>query len=351
MQNLSAYAFINAKVRAMIGQFLSAEDLNRLLHAKDIEEAIAVFKDTPYAALVRVDVLHEKGLEFIEKELKSYDISLHQKIMRGLPEGVPKEIAALLKERYELDQVKVLLRIWNQKAGDEARQYVDAEAFVHPVDIDKVMAARDADELAGAFAKTPFAAPILATKEKYQKTGSLFYIEAALDRDYFDRLWQEIDRLSGQDREIARRMVAIEIDIENISGLLRLKQYYDLPFTEAAPMVLPHGYKTNERLLRSIFLKEGGGTTLRGLAVGPYQDLAELFGRGIDRSQLHLMEGVLTQVLLQEARRVLAGFPFTIGTVLGYLILKRMETRDIISILYSKSYGMKPDQIRGTLVC
>jgi V/A-type H+-transporting ATPase subunit C len=59
----------------------------------------------------------------------------------------------------------------------------------------------------------------------------------------------------------------------------------------------------------------------------------------------------LAQGLLQEARRALAGFPFTIGIILGYLILKRLETRNIISILYSKSYGMKPDQIRGILVC
>jgi vacuolar-type H+-ATPase subunit C/Vma6 len=335
MKDLSTYAFINAKVRAMRGQCLSAEHFNRLIQARDIEDAIAVFKDTPYATLVRIDVLREKGLEFIEKELESYDISLHQKIMRGSADGCLKRIVALLRERYELDQIKVLLRIWNEKAGDEARP----------------MAARNVDELAGTFANTPFAKPILAGKEKYQKTGSLFYIEAALDRDYFDRLWRQIDRLPRQDREIAKRMVAIEIDIENISGLIRLKQYYDLPFDEVASIMLPRGYKTNEQLLRGIFFKEVGGTTSRGLAMGPYHDLAELLGKGMDRSQLRLMEGVLTQVLFQEAQRALAGFPFTIGTILGYLILKRMETRNIISILYSKSYGMKPDQIRGILIC
>ena len=174
---------------------------------------------------------------------------------------------------------------------------------------------------------------------------------ANLDRDYFDRLWRQIDRLPRKDREIAKRMVAIEIDIENISGLIRLKGYYDLPFGEVASMMLPRGYKTNQQLLRSIFFKELGQATSGGLAQGPYHDLAELLGKGMDRSQLRLMEGVLTQVSLQEARRVLAGFPFTIGTILGYLILKRLETRNIISILYSKSYGMKPDQIRGILVC
>ena len=282
-------------------------------------------KDTPYAAFVRIDLLHEKGLEFIEKELEVYDISLHQKIMQGLSvDGALKKIIALLKERYELDQVKVRLRASNGKAGDE---------------------------LAEEFANTPFEKPILAGKEKYQKTGSLFYIEAALDRDYFDRLWRQIDRLPRKDREIAKRMVAIEIDIENISGLIRLKGYYDLPFGEVASMMLPRGYKTNQQLLRSIFFKELGQATSGGLAQGPYHDLAELLGKGMDRSQLRLMEGVLTQVSLQEARRVLAGFPFTIGTILGYLILKRLETRNIISILYSKSYGMKPDQIRGILVC
>jgi vacuolar-type H+-ATPase subunit C/Vma6 len=327
MQDLSTYAFINAKVRAMLGQSLSAEDFNRLIQARDIEDAIALLKDTPYSSLIRIDVLHDKGLEFIEGELEAYDISLHQKIMRGLPvDGALKKIIALLKERYELDQVKVLLRTWNKKAGDEGRQ----------------IAARNVDELAGTLANTPFAKPILAGKEKYEKTGSLFYIETALDRDYFDRLWCQIDRLPRQDREIAKRMVGVEIDIENISGLIRLKGYYDLPFSEVASMMLPRGYKTNEQLLQAMF---------QGLAKGPYHDLAELLGKGMDRSQLHLMESVLIQVSLQEAKRALAGFPFTIGTILSYLILKRLETRNIISILYSKSYGMKPDQIRGILAC
>src|SRR5208283_3850356 len=103
MQDLSTYAFINAKVRALLGQFLSTEDFNKLIQARDIEDAVALLKDTPYATLVRIDLLHDKGLEFIEGELEVYDISLHQKIMQGLPvDGPLKKIIALLKERYEL---------------------------------------------------------------------------------------------------------------------------------------------------------------------------------------------------------------------------------------------------------
>jgi len=76
------------------------------------------------------------------------------------------------------------------------------------------------------------------------------------------------------------------------------------------------------------------------LALGPYlpiKDLAE--------ENIHLIESLLYEILLKEVRKTLAGNPFTIGTIFGYLILKRRETRNIVSLLYAKACGMKKEDL------
>ena len=66
-------------------------------------------------------------------------------------------------------------------------------------------------------------------------------------------------------------------------------------------------------------------------------------------SRLVLIERILQQIMLHEVGRLLAGYPFTIGTVLAYVVLKRNETRTLMTILNAKLYGVSQDRIRGVL--
>jgi vacuolar-type H+-ATPase subunit C/Vma6 len=58
-------------------------------------------------------------------------------------------------------------------------------------------------------------------------------------------------------------------------------------------------------------------------------------------SRLILIRRILEEIMKQEVRRILAGYPFTIGIVLSYFILKRNELRRIRTILNAKQYGTK----------
>jgi vacuolar-type H+-ATPase subunit C/Vma6 len=52
---------------------------------------------------------------------------------------------------------------------------------------------------------------------------------------------------------------------------------------------------------------------------------------------------------LREIKAALSGFPFTIGTVMGYLTLKSRETKNIISLLHAKEYGWRKEEITPML--
>jgi len=64
---------------------------------------------------------------------------------------------------------------------------------------------------------------------------------------------------------------------------------------------------------------------------------------------MSFIENFLHEVLLKEIKRALSGYPFTIGAILGYVVLKRNETKNIISLLYAKDLGWKRDETNNLL--
>ena len=68
-----------------------------------------------------------------------------------------------------------------------------------------------------------------------------------------------------------------------------------------------------------------------------------------EMARLVLIERVLQQIMLHEVHRLLAGYPFTIGVILAYVILKRNEVRLVMTILNAKLYGISDERIRSVL--
>jgi vacuolar-type H+-ATPase subunit C/Vma6 len=107
---------------------------------------------------------------------------------------------------------------------------------------------------------------------------------------------------------------------------------------------IPGGDSLDKSAVRGLYATDGLSKVIEGVSLGPYVKIKELVEENI-----YLIEGFLYEILLRQVKKALAGFPFTIGTVLGYLVLKRKETRNIISLLYAKHYGWKREDIQPLL--
>ena len=80
------------------------------------------------------------------------------------------------------------------------------------------------------------------------------------------------------------------------------------------------------------------------VSLGPYARIKELI-----EENAQLIENFLHEVFMREVKRALSGYPFTIGVVLGYTVLKKNETKNIVSILYAKHFGWKKDEANSLL--
>jgi len=244
----------------------------------------------------------------------------------------------------ELEELKVALRIWHKKLAVDPADYLFLDKIAFDIDFKKLLASQTVEELILFLDKTPYKEPLLRAKDKFKERDSVFYLEIALDSDYYQRLTALVEQFASLDRSVARKVLGIEIDIENINWLIRLKKYYAMSTGEIMEWFIPGGASLDKSAVKGLYAADGVQKTIEGVALGPYAKIKDLL-----EDNIHLIEGFLYEILLRQVKRALAGFPFTIGTVLGYLLLKRKETRNIVSLLYAKYYGWKREDIQPLL--
>ena len=340
MRQLATYAFTNAKVRAMLSYLIDPPTFAGILDTKNVYELIDMLKKTHYQDIFTNVKIDSPGLLALEKRLLLNDISIHGKVRDSLSGKIEKEFVSILMQRYEIEDLKVILRLWHSKEPVRVEDYISGQKISFDMEYKKLASAETIEEIIVMLDKTPYKEPLLAARTKFKTTKSLFYLEASLDIDYYGRLTACIRRFSAPDKRVASRILGLEVDGENIQWLIKLRKYYGLGLGDTLEWFIPGGSNISKNTLRNFYTSDGITKIMEGLALGPYLPIKDLA-----QENIHLIENLLYEILLKEVKRALAGNPFTIGTILGYLILKRRETRNIISLLYAKEYGVKKEEL------
>ena len=340
MRQLATYAYTNAKVRAMLSYLMDPQTFANLLDSQNIHELIDGLKKTRYQNLFTSISSDSLDLMKIERSLLLNDISIYRKVRDSLSGKRESEFVSILMQRYEIEDLKVALRLWHSKKPVRVEDYVLGQIIKFDIDYRKIVSAETIEEIIVMLDKTDYKEPLLTSRAKFKATKSLFYLEAPLDMDYYTRLTACIGRFSSTDKSVASRILGIEVDGENIQWLIKLRKYYGLGLGDMLEWFMPGGTVISKSALRNFYTSDGMAKVMESLSLGPYLPI-----KGLAEENMHLIENLLYEILLKEVRKALAGNPFTIGTIFGYLILKRKETRNIISLLYAKACGMKKEEL------
>jgi len=335
MNDLKKYSFINSKIRALISYLIKPAIFKRCVDAKNIYEIFEILKDTRYGFLM--EFLNDFDLKSIEKRLIKEDIDIFFNIYKFIPTKTEKEFMFLLLERYEIDNLKIALRLWRKKELVDLDDYMPKRNICFNIDFEKIINAFSLDEIIKVLDNTVYKKVILDSKEFINK--SLFYLEISLDIDYYKRLFNTINKLSHLDKKVASKILGIEVDIENINLLIKFKKYYNFK-EDISGWFLTGGEFINKEKLKDLYKNVSLDELINKISFGPYKDIKEVFEKNI-----FFIENFLYEVLLKEVKRILSGFPFTIGTIFGYFILKRKETKNMISLISAKSRNLQKEEI------
>lgn len=344
MRQLSKYSFSNAKIRGMLSASLSPVVFSRLAESKDINEFLGILKDTSYkdiVAQINPDISDSK---LFDRTLAHNNIGICKKVIKSLPGKTEKDIVSMLLQRYELEELKVALRIWHKKDVVSFEDYILDEKICFDIDFKRIISAVNFEDVVLLLEKTPYKKAILKGRNKFKEKDSIFYLEASLDIDFYERLRNTIDALSSVDRKVARKILGIIIDMENIRWLLRLRKYHSIGIADILEWVVPGGDRISKDNIRHFYSTDGLAKIVDSVSLGPYAKIKDLVEQNI-----HLVEGLLYDILFTEIKKTLSGFPFTVGTVLAYLILKYRETRNLISLYYAKEYKLQKEEIAPLL--
>lgn len=342
MASIGKYGYVNAKVRAMRSILLSATLYKNLIAAKDLNELIKLLSQTHFKD--RFDQINIQDETEIEHMLLWDEIHRLQMIKKS-SRGELCEIIDLFIERYDLYKLKAILRCWYSE-GNNADKLI-REKIIYDFPIDFILDAKRLDEIIDRLALTPFSRILKKASSDFTQKKSLFPLELALEKDYFSRFIEMGNSLGKRDSRIFRRLVGLEIDLKNLDWIGRYKTYYKMSTADIGAQLLPFGYRIDSEKIRHI-IKDDNFNLALSQAIENFQTTS--LGDREGGVTLETLDKFLYHILFSEARRVFGEFPFSIGSILGYYYLMRIESKNLRTLFQAKTYGLSVDEIDQLLV-
>jgi V/A-type H+-transporting ATPase subunit C len=348
------YAFINAKLRARLTKLLDENVIDRIIEAPTIDDALLFLRGTSFSVLE--NLYNTTGdLKAGELELFRQEVHLYTELKKFI-DGEVLETVRALALNYEIETLKNALRLFfdrtvRGRSIDDQLRYLFTERIEHEIDMLKIAAAENLDRVVDLLSDSPYADIVRQNRETVTGEKTLFPIEIALDRYYHVNLLDTIRGLSVKDREVARRLIRIEIDLLNINWVIRFRSLYKLPLERTLQYIIPSGFTIDQAAVRGAYASEKVIDILQGIVKKKYPSLASFLTTppGDTNSRLLLIERILDEILMIEVRKILSGYPFSIGIVLAYFILKRNEIRRLTAVLNAKQYKLTSKSIREAL--
>ncbi len=347
--DVSRYALVNAKLRARISNILSDDFFSSLIKCRTTAEMLQLLRGTSFSELATV--YEQTGdLKLVELSLYKREAGLFRELEPFLPaQAVP--VVRAFAAGYEIENLKNALRlffdhVFRKRSIDDAVHYLMRDRIISDIPYETVINSVSLDDAATALAATPYAAIIRKAAPAVEQHQSLFPLSAALDHYYYRQLIEAITTLDSRDRLIARRLVGIEIDLQNVSWIIRFRTFYRLPYEQVADLIIPGGFSVKGSTLQDIYRSEQLTGSLEAIISKNYPGMAMLAAssKPDQSSRVTMIEHILEQITLEEVHRIMLGHPFTIGIVLAYFILKRLEIRRIRTVLNAGFFNISRER-------
>lgn len=351
---LTKYAFINAKVRARISKLLSEDTLRQMATARSIDEALVLLRNSSFGILEEI-YTKSGDLKLAELELLKSEIGVYGTITRYVRDEILDFVRSLLL-RFETDNLKNALRIFfdgkiRKRHVEDAVHYILYDTIINTLNIDAIINADNLGEIARSLAATPYGALIKKHETAVEQDGSLFKLEVALDHFFYTNLVIQARGLRGTDRREALRLIGVEIDLQNINWIIRFKNFYNLPLEEVLSLIIPSGFNLDSASIKKTYSSQNVSAILNDVLKKKYPGLSTMLAAQTSdsTSRLLLIERILEQIMKHEIQRILQGYPFTIGIILCYFLLKKNEIARVKTVLNAKQYGFAEERIEGML--
>lgn len=322
MTNVQLHSAVVAKVHALRGKLMKAEDYHQLMRTNNLIGSLRQwYPDLPPGGGIfelEVALLKEFQDQF-EPIYLYYGFEYRQILKR-------------IFMRFEVERIKRALRALTTH-DEVVHPPMFRSDMLSNVDEDKFNRATNYDQLADAMLYPPYRKAILSMKEI--ENHPLFHVEMMLDKEYFRGLLEVKDKLEPIDEEIMLEAVGIQVDMLNINWIRRAKATFGISPEEIFNYSLSRGKRLGiamQRKLSYMSLAELDAW----IAQSPY---AEVF----DGNPLG-QDARIERLLYQTLRAFEKKYPMSIAPVITYLHEIEYQMRDIDRIVEARDYHFDVSQ-------
>ncbi len=338
------FGYANARVKAMKHSLLTGKEISSLAAAKNVDEMIALLEKTGYRECLVQEWTgrgKEDAIELgITKSLEKTAIALK----KLAPKEMERELKAVLA-RYDVQNIKTILLAKHLgkreeeilplllDAGNLQRRQLNEMLSLESND-------RVIDYLGGIFRGID--AELL---KELLHAGGVQGVLNAIDLFYYSGLLKNFRAYNANDRSL-RQLLMSEIDRKNISSMLRGKAL-GMKETEIMGYIIPNGSVRNETLEKMAKAKNVEECVR---ILSPEIDLLEPLEKFTKDRKLSHFEPELGQRISRKSLAALRQSILSIGTIIGFLLLKEEEVKGIRKILRGKEFNLSEQEITAQLV-
>lgn len=349
MGSVSRYAYINARLHALIGSLVDDGLFQKIERAPSLEESLYYFTPTVYN-FVQGTYSRTGDLKSVEKALITF---LYEHI-ESLRRHAPGELGGLidvLSGRLRFDAFKTLLRLWYDQSVRgrsiaDYTEYIPREIPLEGLSHDALVNAPDAAALGALLVHTPYRV-ILPGLEDIGHSGTIAAAELDLEKEYYRGLVEAASAFHGEDGLRVQRLIHGDIDEINLGRLLRIAAAFD-DENRLRELYVPGGRRVMQRdFVR--FMKTSDRAAVIDEVLARFGITASL--AKMDKTIEYTK--ILTRIaftLDEEKRRLCIHTKvrslFDAGLLLAYVRLREREIQRIIRALNARYYGK--DHTGGT---
>lgn len=324
------YPYMYARVSSKRAKLLDSDDYEKLLKMQPNEIA-RYLEERDYEQEINELGARYDGVRLVELALNRNLSRVFSHMSEIAPEQLEKIISAYLR-KYDIISLKRLLR-W--KKGGEKNRIEDMLIPVGSMSFERLeeLSGKSFDEIKDSI---EFPGSEIDYASRLEDAEDLGDIERALDEAYYDEL--EVLESEINSRPFSR-FVRKEIELENLKTALRLKRYGFEPGEISEHLIRKKSSGIVDRVLEAEGLDEA------------MDAVVEAFDLELGDRRLEDLEHALETGRLQEALKMLHTEPLGSTSILGYMVAKMIEVKNLRMLIRAKEAGIQNlETIRSNLV-
>ncbi len=344
------YAYLNAKIRAMISKMLSAGDYEKMLQVDTFEECVRMLSTTSTGSEL-TELLTKSRVDLVEVDQALTGVFVRAfKLISGCPPSNAREFLGKYLGKIDLDGLKTVIRaVHSRMRKDEALKFIISSSEKTRNEFARLIEAQSVAQLVEEVKDRALKEALTKAFPLYESTSSTVPLESSLDKALYSLLWGLIKRkLNGIDRAHAEDLIGCRIDLNNMLVALRCKQL-GLGSSALELLIVPiyHRVSINvDEVVKARNVLE----VLNIFAPTAYKEIVrqarEAFEKESDITQL---ENLADRYMAHQSFREFIGYSFHIGVALAYLNLKFYELRNIKAVIVGRYENIPIQKIRSAL--